>query len=199
MVCGYDLQCLSILARILFLEKKFRLKMPDTSIGFIGLNAAICRAAGIINTRGCLKVLGCDEDERKMMFLEKENGLATTPANVFANSDILCVLSADFDDADLKDLRPGVLVISMSGNPETEDRLRALRGCRECSVLQSVDLVRLLPGIISGMQSAGIQNLDPSCMLPLASFLLEAGIPADEADIYGEFHRELAERITTRK
>ena len=150
---------------------KHRIKITDSTIGFIGINSASMRTVSLLRKSGVSKILGFDSNEKIMLSFEREGGLATTAENIFSNCDAVIVQKNCFSDEDISRMRPNILIISNLDDEEFDDRLSANKSCREILRGRWFDAAAFFPFMLINMRDFGVNHLSDERALDAAAVI----------------------------
>ncbi|MCX7679641.1 MAG: hypothetical protein N2316_10540 [Spirochaetes bacterium] len=184
----FDELPLLLLYTVIKIAKKKKMSYDDCNAGMIGLNLAAIRLTRLLKTLGFARVLGCDNDERLMMNVEKEGALATTQENIFSNSDIIFLFKNQFTVAELSRIRPGQVIISLIDDREVDEEIIASRGVKDYIPSEYFDLGCVFPGILMGMKNSGISAIQDQQLLKTANAMAEMKGENLFPDIFSEVH-----------
>ena len=163
-----------ILSAILRKMKAYKFKQKDCNIGFIGISSGVIRLSRICNRMGFMRVLGYDNNEKAMLHLERQKGLATTPEHIFGNADILVITKQQFADVDLTRMRPGLVVISLIDDVEAIDAINSKRMCRDIVSGDWADPAIVYPGLVTGLIQSGKKAVSDSELISIAELIAES-------------------------
>ncbi|MBN1500032.1 MAG: hypothetical protein JW982_07750 [Spirochaetes bacterium] len=188
----YDEDPAVILASVLKILKANKMKFDDCNIGFIGLNSGIIRLTAIFKKLGALRVLGYDDDEKSMMYFEKNRGLATTRENILSNSDVVILVNECGIESVLSSVRPGLLIISMLSNSKLNNDVSELKSCRYFHKGEVFDHGILFPGLLQSMIDYNIICLSDEVLIEAASLISRYNFETEKSlETYKKVHQQI--------
>jgi len=146
-----------VMAMLLKIQQKNRLKVRESTVGIIGIDVSSIRFTKMLIKMGFMKVLGYDISEKQMLTFENMGGLATTIENIFGNTDIMIIVKNDFTLEDYQYIRPGQVIISLVEPGRINRELIRDRGVREFAQVSIGDIAPVVPGLMRGAISSGRQ------------------------------------------
>jgi hypothetical protein len=137
-----------MLSEILHLLDRDHIALSDATAGIIGIECGSLRITRILNG---LAVTGAcyDHNEKLMLTFEKAGGLATTPENIFNNSDVILLFRNHFTIDEFHRIRAGQIVISLIDFDELEMGIISEKGIRDFVPRQRIDTAVVFPGLLS--------------------------------------------------
>jgi len=183
---------LLLLAIIIRMMLKYRMKPEETTVGFAGIDCSAVRLTRVLHRIGLRRVLGADSTEKAMLALEDEGGLATTTENIFTNADITVIVKEFFDTQEYRAIRPGQLVISLLEDEDAVAEIIADKGVRELVRRDPARLAALVPGMVKGIIAAGIPSITDARLVEYAkkcASLLNTSF--DFPALFGEIHDQI--------
>lgn len=157
---AYDEIPLLLLAEILHLLDRDHIALSEATAGIIGIECGSLRMTRILHGLGCHRVLGYDHNEKLMLTFEKAGGLATTPENIFNNSDVILLFRNHFTIDEFHRIRAGQIVISLIDFDELEMGIISEKGVRDFVSRQRIDAAVVFPGLLSGILKTGSKGID---------------------------------------
>lgn len=165
----------------------------ESNVGLVGIDVSSLRLTRLLRTLGSVRILGYDNSEKLMYSFEKEGGLATTPENIFGNSDIIILFKSHFTIDEYSKIRPGQIILSLLPDEDLDMNIIAEKGVREFLHGPWIDLSYYLPGILKGMAAAGLGRLDDVRLIGLAGKIDEMKQGEGFAlDLFGDLHERIA-------
>jgi len=187
---------LILLAYIIRIMMKYRLKAEETTVGFIGIDLSAIRLTRVLDKIGFRRILGYDNGEKAMLALENQGGLATTDENIFGNADITVLLKNNFDHDRYRKIRPGQYVISFMEDEITDIESISDKGIREFIKRDVTHLAAVMPGTLRGMIDANIRNISDARLVEYAKKLV--GFLSETFEfphLFGDIHEKIAKVI----
>jgi hypothetical protein len=180
------LYMLTLIQKIMKLNK---LNSRETTIGFIGIDISVLRITSLLMKLGFMRVLGFDQFEKSLLAIENEGGMATTPKNIFSNSDIIILLKNNFDESVYKNIRPGQFFISLFTDDRIDIKELLEKGVRKYINVEGLNQTIIVPGLIQGILSSGIKYLDDLKLIDISNKLVDSvsssyGYPDHFSDIH---------------
>ncbi len=191
----YDELPLLLTYAVMKISRVKRLAYDDCNAGVIGLDLPAIRLTRLLKLLGFSRVLGCDNNEKCMMNVEKEGALATTQENIFSNSDIIFLFKNHFTVADLSKVRPGQVIVSLLGNEEIDHEILAARGVRDFISSEFIDLSVVFPGLVNGMKRGAIHHLEDQHLLRIAADMADMKMDALFPDVFGDVHELISQSL----
>ncbi len=189
---------LVLLAYIIRIMLKYRLKAEETTVGFIGIDLSAIRLARVLDKIGFRRILGFDHGEKAMLALENQGGLATTDENIFGNADITVLLKNNFDHEKYLKIRPGQFVISFMDDEIPDIEAVSDKGIREFIKRDVTHLAAVVPGMLLGVIGNNIPNISDGRLVEYAKkivgFLSET---FEFPHLFGDIHEKIAKVIAT--
>ena len=164
----YDETPLLLLSEVLHLLERDHIELAEATAGIIGIECGSLRMTRILHGLGCHRVLGYDHNEKLMLTFEKAGGLATTPENIFNNSDVILLFRNHFTIDEFHRIRAGQIVISLIDFDELEMGIIAEKGVRDFVPRQRIDTAVVFPGLLGGMLKTGVGEIDDGRMVEMA-------------------------------
>ena len=190
---------LYLMAMLIRIMMKYRLRAEETTVGFIGIGVSVVRLSRVLEKSGFRKILGFDQAEKAMLDLENHGGLATTVENIFSNADITVIMKGGIDPQEYRTIRPGQFVVSLLGDQEPEDDLVAGKGVREFIRGDLDRLAAIFPGLVRGAVEGGVRSLSDGKLVECAKKL--AGWMSDSFEpphLFGDIHERLCRAVADR-
>ncbi len=187
---------LCILTEIIHMVEKSRMEFYECNLGMIGINASALRLTRLLLSLGCPRVLGYDNNEKLMMLFEKSGGLATTPENIFNNSDVILLFKNHFTVDDLHRIRSGQKFLSLIEEDSIEKNIISEKGIRTHVSRDQIDTTLVFPGLLRGLLRGGRVAYDNDTIIEIARRL--KNIRSREASVYtpmGGIHARLEEIV----
>lgn len=184
----YDELPLLMTYAVMKISQKKRIAYDDCNAGMIGLDLPAIRLTRLLKSLGFARVLGCDNNEKCMMNVEKEGALATTQENIFSNSDVIFLFKNHFTVADLSKVRPGQVIVSLLDDEEVDREIIANRGVKDYIPGEYLDLSIVFPGLAAGMKKSSIHHLEDQHLIKAAASMAEMKIESLFPDIFSEVH-----------
>ncbi|TAL36658.1 MAG: hypothetical protein EPN93_07480 [Spirochaetes bacterium] len=187
---------LCMLAEIITMVEKSRMEFYECNLGMIGITASALRLTRMLLSLGCPRVLGYDNNEKLMMLFEKSGGLATTPENIFNNSDVVILNKNHFTVDDLHRIRSGQKFLSLIEEDLLEKNIIADKGIRTHVTRDQLDTSLVFPGLLRGMIKSRRESYDNDTLIELARRL--KNIRAKEGNVYtpmGGIHARIEEIV----
>jgi len=153
---------------VLHLLERDHIELAEATAGIIGIECGSLRMTRILHGLGCHRVLGYDHNEKLMLTFEKAGGLATTPENIFNNSDVILLFRNHFTIDEFHRIRAGQIVISLIDFDELEMGIIAEKGVRDFVPRQRIDTAVVFPGLLGGMLKTGVGEIDDGRMVEMA-------------------------------
>ncbi len=163
---------LFLLALIIKVMMKYRIKAEETTVGFIGIDLSAVRLARVLDKIGFRRILGFDNSEKAMLALENQGGLATTAENIFGNADVTVLLKNNFTIEEYRKIRPGQFVISFMEDEEPDMDEISGKGVREFVRKNIADLAALFPGVLRGIIDGNIRSINDAKLVEYAKKLV---------------------------
>jgi hypothetical protein len=183
---------LLLLACIIKVMLKYRLKADEATVGFVGVDLSAVRLTRVLDKIGFRRVLGYDHGEKSLLALENQGGLATTAENIFGNADITLLMKNNFDHEEYRKIRPGQFVISLLGDEGPGGDADSGKGVREFITPGEGHLAALFPGIVRGVIDAGIGSISDVKLVECAKKLV--GLLSDSFEfpsLFGDVHEKV--------
>lgn len=180
---------LLLMALIIKIMMKYRLKAEEATVGFIGIDLSAVRLTRVLDRVGFRRVLGFDHGEKAMLALENQGGLATTAENIFGNADITILLKDNFDHEEYRKIRPGQFVISMLGEGDPGMEIASGKGVREYLKRDMSHIAAIFPGMLKGVIEADIKYITDQKIVEYAKKIV--GLLSDDFDLphlFGDVH-----------
>lgn len=180
---------LLLLALIIKIMMKYRLKADEVTVGFVGIDLSAVRLTRVLDKIGFRRVLGCDLGEKSLLALENQGGLATTAENIFGNADITLLMKNNFDYEEYRKIRPGQFVISLLGEDGPDSDAVSGKGVREFITPGETEMASIFPGIIRGIIEAGTRSISDAKLVEYAKKLV--GLISDSFEfpsLFGDVH-----------
>ncbi len=190
---------LYIMAVLIKIMMKYRLRAEETTIGFVGIGAAVVRLSRVLEKSGFRKILGFDHAEKAMLDLENHGGLATTVENIFSNADITIIMKGEIDPQEYRTIRPGQFVLSLLGEEEPAEDLVSGKGVREFIRGDHDRLTAIFPGLVRGVLEGGIRSFSDGKLVECAKKL--AGWMSDSFELphlFGDIHERVCRAVAER-
>jgi len=181
-----------LLACIIKIMMKYRLKADEATVGFAGVDLSAVRLTRVLDRIGFRRVLGYDLAEKSLLALENQGGLATTAENIFGNADITVLMKNNFDHEEYRKIRPGQFVISMLGDEGPGGDAVSGKGVRELIMPGDGHMATLFPGIVRGVIDAGVGSISDAKLVECAKKLV--GLLSDTYEfpsIFGDVHERV--------
>jgi hypothetical protein len=190
---GYDEIPLALLVETLNLTEKNGLSFANTNIGVIGITLSVLRLTRLFHRMGCPRVLGYDNNERLMLDFEKSGGMATTPENIFTNSDIILLFKNHFTIDEFNRIRSGQMMISLIDEEDYERTLIQEKGIKEYVPRGVIDPTVLFPGLVSGLRKSGKKNIPDAALVQLAHNIhMARSATAERPSLFGDTHVQIS-------
>ncbi len=189
---------LYLMAIVIKIMMKYRLRAEETTVGFIGIGVTVVRLARVLDKTGFRKILGFDHAEKAMLDLENHGGLATTVENIFSNADLTIIMKGGFDSQEYRKIRPGQFVVSLLGDEGPDMALLSGKGVREFISGDPDRIVSIFPGILRGVIHGGLKNINDAKLVDCAKKL--AGWMTDSFELprlFGDIHDRISEAIAS--
>ncbi len=187
---------LSMLIEISRLLEKNGLVLRDNTIGVIGINVSVLRLTRLLSRLGCPRVLGYDNNEKLMLSFEKSGGLATTPENIFSNSDLILLVKNHFTIDEFNKIRSGQMIISTIDEEDLEKTIINEKGVKEYIPKEHLDTTILFPGILAGMIKSGRKTLSDESILELSKGIQKLyGTGGSRISLFSDIHEKVARII----
>jgi len=183
-----------LLSMILRMAMKHHLEPEETTIGIVGINLSAIRLTRLLKRCHFSRVLGYDTAEKILLNFENEGGLATTTENIFSHTDIVIILSPLYSDDDIRFMRPGQFILSVTSDSPIDVDILKEQGVRDVVQGDIYDLSRIFPGLISGVMEHGIMSLDDSRLTEVARKL--GNLLTEDyqfPDLFGPVHTMVAD------
>lgn len=180
-----------LLSGIYYCMKKYKLKMDNSNIGIIGLDAAAITLTALLKNKGCLRVLGYDDNEKSMMMFESKNGLATTKKNILENCDIVIINRDQLEQEDIETIRPG-LICMLFTDIRFSEQLKANKSVKYILDHFHFDSSRIRPGIVKGILKSGLSSLTNQMMHEIAMTLVNNG---DDLRIFPPIFSDIHDKV----
>jgi hypothetical protein len=189
---------LLVLAYIIKIMLKYRLKAEEATVGFVGIDLSAIRLTRVLDRIGFRRVLGFDHGEKSLLALENQGGLATTAENIFGNADITILMKNNFDHEEYRNIRPGQFVISLLGDEGPDMDTASGKGVREFIAPGSSQMAVLFPGIVRGIIDAGTGTISDAKLVESAKKLV--GLLSDTFEfppLFSDVHDKVRAIIAT--
>ncbi len=194
---SYDTVPLCLVTELLQMFEKFKLEFNECNIGVIGINISALRITRLLLSLGCLRVLGYDNNEKLMLTLEKAGGMATTPENIFNNTDVILLFKNHYTVDEFHKIRSGQIIISLIDEEEFERNIIKDKGVRAYLSKSSVNASVFLPGLVRGMHDCDLKTIDDAQLLELAGKLKALkGRKAPALSFFSDIHERIAQFIS---
>ncbi|MBN2158161.1 MAG: hypothetical protein JW807_02110 [Spirochaetes bacterium] len=183
---------LLLMALIIKIMMKYRLKAEESTVGFIGIDLSAVRLTRVLDKAGFRRVLGFDHGEKAMLALENQGGLATTAENIFGNADITVLLKNNFDHEEYRKIRPGQFVISLLAEGDPGMEVASGKGVREYLRRDMSHLAAIFPGVLKGVIEANIRTISDPKIVEYAKKLVP--LLSDTFDLphlFGDIHEQV--------
>ncbi len=184
----YDELPLLLTYAVMKISQKKRISYDECNAGMIGLGLPAFRLTRLLKALGFARVLGCDNNEKCMMNVEKEGALATTQENIFSNSDVIFLFKNHFTVADLSKVRPGQVIISLIDDEEVDREILSNRGVKDYIPAEYLDLSIVFPGLAAGMKKNSIHHLEDQHLIKAATSMVQMKIDSLFPDVFGDVH-----------
>jgi len=193
---AYDTVPLCLATELLQLFDKYKMDFSDSNIGIIGINISSLRITRLLLSLGCLRVLGYDNNEKLMLTLEKAGGMATTPENIFDNTDVILLFKNHYTVDEFHKIRSGQIIISLIEEEEFERKIIKDKGIRAYLPKSSINASIFLPGLVRGMLGCDLQTINDAQLLELAGKLKTLkGRKASALSFFSDIHDRIAQFI----
>lgn len=183
---------LLLLALIIKIMMKYRLKADETTVGFMGVDLSAIRLARVLDRIGFRRVLGYDHGEKSLLALENQGGLATTAENIFGNADLTLLMKNNFEFEEYRKIRPGQFVISLLGENGPDRDAVSGKGVREFITPGETEMASIFPGIVRGVIDAGTMSISDAKLVECAKKLV--GLLSDTFEfpsLFGDVHEKV--------
>jgi len=166
--------------------------MNSVTIGIIGINASCLRLTRLLSREGHGRVLGYDNNERLMLSLESEGGLATNPENIFGNADILLLFKNNYTIDDFYRIQPGQVIYYQVDDEDIDFQVVEEKGLKGAFRIHPSRAAMLAPGLLLGMIDAGIHVLSDAMLTGIAGMLEKNN---SDLDATGQMVEHVQEKI----
>lgn len=184
---------LYLLSEILYLLEQNHTDIQDAHVGIIGLNVGAMRLTKLLIAAGCGRILGCDNNEKLMMIFEKCGGLATTPENIFNNSDLVILMKNHFTVDEFNKIRTSQIIISLIDEDPVEKNIISDRRIKNYISHDSIDTTLIFPGLLKGIYKTKNNSLSDYQLIEMSQKIHQ--LRKDDPRIFslfGDIHEKIA-------
>jgi hypothetical protein len=190
----YDEIPVNLLVELHHLLEKNSTTLNDNTIGIIGINIGVVRLTRLMHRLGCPRVLGYDNNEKLMLGFEKSGGLATTPENIFSNSDLILLFKNHFTIDEFNKIRSGQMIISLIDEEDLEKNIISEKGVKEYIPRDRIDSTLLFPGIVRGIVKSGKGIQHDEAAIDLSGKILKLMGPGrDGVQLFSDIHEKISD------
>lgn len=159
-----------VLAALINIAVKTRIKLSDASIGIIGLGAAGTGIAKLLIAYGAKSIIGYDIREDAMARLEASGGTRADLAGLMANSDIVVATTGRPGLIDPKYIRVGQVILALSNpDPEIHPDVALSMGASFAADGRTINNALAFPGLFHGALKANATKFTDRMLVAAAS------------------------------
>jgi malate dehydrogenase (oxaloacetate-decarboxylating) len=182
---------LNLLIAVSHLLTKNNIEKKNCTVGIIGINIGSLRTVRLLIKLGFQRILGSDNNIKRMHSFEREGGLATTQENILNNSDLIIIFKDQLDVNNLTKVGSGQILISLI-DKEFDINIIKERGIRDFLQSRWMDSSALFSGILKGLVDSKLKYLDDDKLIKLSNKIVAS--KAEEEilpDVFSELHQNI--------
>lgn len=186
---------LNLLIAVSHLLTKNNIEKKNCTVGIIGINIGSLRTVRLLIKMGFQRILGSDNNIKRMHSFEREGGLATTQENILNNSDLIIIFKDQLDVNTLTKVGSGQMLISLI-DKELDINIIKERGIRDFLQSGWMDSSALFSGILKGLVDSKLKYLDDDKLIKLSNTIV-ANKAGEEIlpDVFSELHQKIPKFI----